>query len=308
VASTAYPEQLETYAVGGERRRGGWIDYVQGTTAVASGAGFAVGGFDALVSSTVPVGAGLSSSAALTVGLLRALRHAFELALDDIALAHLARRVETDFIGAQIGIMDQMAVSLASTDEALWLDCRSLDTTLVALPPAIDLVVIDSGLRHAHAGGAYNQRRAECAAAREHLGIAALRDVTPALHERVERLPPVLARRVRHVLSENERVRQTVSALRAGDGVGVGRCCSASHASLCSDYEVSVPAVDRLVTLAERDPDCHGARMTGGGFGGAVVAVVRGGTGAGVGARVCERYGAGGRVVAVIAGRSGGGP
>jgi galactokinase len=300
VASGAFPDQLATYAVGRETRRSEWVDYVQGTTVVLRGAGMPVGGFDAFVSSQVPVGAGLSSSAALTVALLRALRHAFALALDDRALAQLAQRVETDFIGARIGIMDQMVVSLAEADEALLLDCRTLDTTLVALPPTIELVVIDSGIRHAHAGGPYNERREECVVAARTLGVPALRDVTLAMADRVDQLPALLRRRVQHVLSENVRVHEVVAALRARDGSAVGRSCSASHISLRDDYEVSVVAVDRLVAFCEQDPDCFGARMTGGGFGGSVVAVARCGAGAALGARVCERFGVGGRVVAVV--------
>lgn len=286
VASVAFEARLATFALGDETPRGDWVDYVQGCTRALTTAGFACDGFDALVTSTVPVGSGLSSSAALEVAVLRALRHAFGLALDDVTLARIAQRAETDFVGARVGIMDQMASSLADVDAALLLDCRSMATELVSLPANLDLVVVDSGIRHANVAGDYNRRREECETACAALGVASLRDVGPADLSRIERLAEPLARRARHVVTENARVVDAVAALRVGDLARLGALFVASHASLRDDYEVSLPAVDRLVEIATADPAVFGARMTGGGFGGAIVVAARRGEGAAAGARI----------------------
>jgi galactokinase len=287
-----------TFEVGREARQGSWIDYVQGVVQAAMGTGHALSGFDAWVTSDVPLGAGLASSAALEVALLRALRSAFALGLDDVELAQVGRAAETDFVGAPIGIMDQMAASLATTDAALFLDTRTLVYEHVALPPSLEVVVVDSGVTHAHAGGAYAERRAEVDRAAYILEVRALRDaferdarITAAA---VAMLAPPLDRRARHVLSENRRVLDTVAALRAGDEAALGALLAASHASLRDDFEVSVPDVDRLVAIAQADPDVIGARMTGGGFGGAIVALARRGAGREAGERICASYAASG--------------
>lgn len=293
-----------TFEVGREVRQGTWIDYVQGTVQAAMKTGHALSGFDAWVTSDVPVGAGLSSSAALEVALLRALRSAFALGFDDVELAQLGRAAETDFVGAPIGIMDEMAASLATTDAALFLDTRSLAYEHVPLPPSLEVLVIDSGVTHSHASGGYAERRAEVDRAAYVLEVRTLRDaferdarVTAAA---IAMLAPPLDRRARHVVSENRRVLDAVAALRAGDEAALGALLAASHASLRDDFEVSVPDVDRLVTLAQADPDVIGARMTGGGFGGAVVALARKGTARAAGARICARYAASGSVVGSV--------
>jgi galactokinase len=267
------------YAVGAEARRGDWLDYVAGVTWVLRNAGLSIGGFDARVSSTVPPGRGLASSAALTVAVLRALRQAFGLPLDDVTLARLAQRVENDFVGAPVGIMDQMAASLGDAASALFLDARTLAWERVPQPPAIELAIVDSGISHRHAGGDYGRRRAECEEAARLLGVRALRDLSAGDLERAERLPPPLGRRVRHVVTENERVIAMVHALRADDPARCGGLLDAAHASLRDDFEVSLPAIDRLVAAARRQPDAYGARLTGGGFGGAIVVLTRAGRG-----------------------------
>lgn len=302
LASAAFGEGVETFALDDETSRGDWVDYVQGCTRALATAGFACDGFDALVTSTVPVGSGLASSAALEVAVLRAVRHAFGLALDDVALARVAQRAETEFVGARVGVMDQMASSLADVDAALFLDCRSMATELVTLPADLDLVVVDSGIRHANVAGDYNRRREECETACAALGVASLRDVSPVDLWRIERLAEPLARRARHVVTENVRVADTVAALRAGDLAAVGALFVASHASLRDDYEVSLPAVDRLVEIATADPAVFGARMTGGGFGGAIVVAARRGEGVASGTRIvvaADAQGGAARVVAV---------
>jgi galactokinase len=276
VWSAQFPDDPPiTFNLGAEVRTGDWADYVRGMTWSLASAG-SLEGFDARIESRVPVGSGLSSSAALEVALGRALRTAFALRLDDIALAVAARRAETDFVGAPVGIMDQMACSLATTTAALLIDTRTLAHRTVPLPPDAALIVIDSGVTHHHAGGEYRTRRDECARAAAALGVAELRDVDVADLDRVSRLPEPLNRRARHVITENARVLETVTSLASGDLNNVGRLFRESHASMRDDFEVSVPPVDRLVECAARASGVYGARLTGGGFGGAIVALADG--------------------------------
>jgi len=282
--------QVDTYELGQEQRGRGWLDYVQGVTHVLRTAGFTLGGFDLWLRSDVPVGSGLSSSAALEVALMRGLREAFGLQLDDVRLALLAQKVETDFVGAPIGVMDQMASSLADGGAALFLDTRSLKYERVPLPPQVESIVINSGVTHSHSGGDYRVRRAECERAAKLLGVELLRDLPETELPRALALPEPLGRRVRHVLTENARVLDTVRALRTGDVAALGPLLYASHASQRDDYEVSVPEIDLLVELGRAEPDVLGARLTGGGFGGSVVMLARAGTGAAAAARIVARY------------------
>jgi galactokinase len=273
VWSTAYPgERPSVFPLDVGSPESDWLDYVRGLTRVLRPEGVN-GGFDVRIESQIPPGSGLSSSAALLVALARALRTAFSLPLDDVAIAVLARRAETDYVGAPVGIMDPMACSLADTFSALFLDTRTLERVKVPIPAAASLVVIDSGVRHAHAGGDYRIRREECHAAAAALGVRALRDVDPSDLDRIRALPAPLDRRARHVVTENARVLATVDALGRGDLTAVGRLFRESHESLRDDFEVSVPAVDALVEAAMRQPGVYGARMTGGGFGGSIVAI-----------------------------------
>jgi len=291
VWSASVPEpRLVTYELGTEARCGAWTDYVQGITWVLGAAGHGLRGFDARITSGVPLGGGLSSSAALEVSLMRALRTAFDLALDDVPLARLARRAENEFVGAPVGIMDQMACSLAGERDALFLDTRTLAYELVPLPPGAELVVINSGIAHNHAKGDYRTRRRECEEASRLLGVPELRDLGQADLARIMTLPDPLGRRARHVVTEDDRVLATVRALRAGDVEAVGRLFFESHDSMRDDYEVSVPEVDALVEAARLDPDVFGARLTGGGFGGAVVVLARAGSARPVAERVAARY------------------
>jgi galactokinase len=221
--------------------------------------------------SDVPMGGGLSSSAALEVAVLRALRQLFALTFDDVELARRAHEAEVHYAGVRCGIMDQMACSLGDAQHMLFLDTRTLERQLLPLPGG-DLVVIDSGVARTLASSGYNQRRAECESAARLLAVQALRDVTAL--DRVLQLPEPLNRRARHVVSENARV------LQAARGVAVtefGVLMNASHASLRDDYEVSVPALDQLVQLLQSHPWVHGARLTGAGFGGACVALTHSG-------------------------------
>ncbi len=286
-AEIGAPEQ---YELGAEKPGRGWLDYVQGVTHTLLADGFVLSGFDAKITSDVPLGSGLSSSAALEVSLLRALRTAFGLALDDVTLALVGQRAENGFVGAHVGVMDQMASSLADRGTALFLDTRDLSFERVPLPPTADLVVINSGVAHDLTAGDYNTRRAECEQAAALLGVGSLRDMTEADLPRIARLPDPLNRRVRHVVTENARVLRAVAAMKADDLAELGRLFAASHASMRDDYEVSAPAVDLLVSLAAADPAIHGARLTGGGFGGSIVALARIGTGRAAAARIAAAY------------------
>ncbi|ATB41450.1 galactokinase [Cystobacter fuscus] len=288
---SASGEVLE-FELGQESTGKGWLDYVQGVTHVLQREGFPLSGVDLRITSEVPLGSGLSSSASLDVCLLRALREAFALPLDDVQIALLGQRVEVDFVGAPVGVMDPMAASIAGLNVALFLDTHTMRFERVPLPPGVDTVIINSGVAHNHSAGDYRVRRAECERAASQLGVPQLRDLTEADLPRAMALSEPLGRRVRHIVTENARVLATVSALRKADLPGLGRLFYASHDSQRLDYEVSVPEIDLLVDLAREDADVYGARLTGGGFGGSVVMLARAGTGAAVARRIAERYAA----------------
>ncbi len=247
-------------------------------------------GLDVHISSTVPSG-GLSSSAALEVATLRALRELYNLDLNDVELALRGVQVEHQFVGVQCGVMDQLASSLANTRTMLLIDTRSLDRRVVPFPAGAEVLVMDSGVPRRLAESGYNERRAQVEEAARLLGVKELRDVTDI--SVVETLPSPLKERARHVVSENARVLEGLEA----DAVTFGRLMNATHASLRDDYAVSHPLVDDLVALLQAQPDVFGARITGAGFGGAVVALVRDGTAAAVGAAVLADYGTLGKVV-----------
>jgi galactokinase len=282
-----------SYRLGEERRRHDWLDFIQGITQALRSEDHHIKGFDVRIESTVPMGSGLSSSAALEIALLRALREAFRLPLTDTDLARLGQRAENELVGAPVGIMDQMVCSLGQSGHALFLDTASLSYQLVPLPPSVELIVIDSQIRHQHASGEYRTRRAECEQACAALNVERLRDVDPVsldLADTLETLPTPLGRRARHVVNENRRVLQMVDALRHERLDECGRLLYEGHLSLRDDYEVSVPEVDALVEIASSQEGVYGARMTGGGFGGAIVALARAGAGREAGRAIARRY------------------
>jgi galactokinase len=288
-----------SYQLGAERRDGTWVDRVRGVTATLTQGGFAIGGFDAEITADLPVGAGLGSSAAFAIALLRSLSALFDLALDDAELAEIAHRAETEFVGARAGMLDQLASVYGRPSGALFIDMRDRATRMVPLPQSIQLAVIDSSTRHEHATGGYNRRREECEEACRHLGVASLRELDgQPLDTILERLPPPLDRRVRHVVTENARVREAVAALGATDDARLGELLSASHRSLRDDYEVSTPELDRLVDLAAA-AGALGSRLVGGGFGGSIIALGRRGGAKDLAAHVVDGYG-GGHLVAVV--------
>ncbi|PLC12186.1 galactokinase [Kocuria flava] len=253
----------------------GWGAYPAGVVHVLAGPdGVEVPGFELLLDSTVPVGAGLSSSHAVEVATVVALDELLGRGLDRPAMARLTQRAENEFVGAPTGIMDQSASLLGRAGAALFLDCRDLAAESVPLPLAeqgLAVVVVDTKVAHSHADGGYAARRAACERGAAALGAGSLREVPDDADLGV--LDPETARRVRHVRTENRRVLAAVARLRAGDVRSVGELLTASHASLRDDYEVSCPELDLAVDTALA-AGALGARMTGGGFGGSAIALV----------------------------------
>jgi galactokinase len=264
------------FVVGEERRQDSWVDYLAGAVWALRQAGHAPTGFEARVHSEVPVGSGLSSSAALLVAFLRAARSLWSLPIDDDAIVALAHRAETEFVGVPVGLLDPLACSFADERNALFIDLRTMRSSRVALPSGMGLLVVDSGERHDHGSGPYRTRRGECEQAARALGVPWLRDVGVDDLPRIEALPDPLSRRARHVVTENMRVLEAVAALDAKDAVRFGQLCDASHASMRDDFECSTPGIDKLVTAIRAVPGVHGVRLTGGGFGGSVIAVAEG--------------------------------
>lgn len=245
-----------------------FASYVYGCIAELRARGIDVPPVQIHVASEVPMGVGLSSSAALEVATLRALRRLTGASLDDVQVAQIAQAAEIEHAGVRCGIMDQMASSLCDTEHALWLDTMTLERRLVPLPRGSAVLVLDSGIARTLAGSGYNQRRAECEEAARALGVRSLREVDDVAV--TASLPEPLRRRARHVVSENARVLEAVTCT---DPAAFGVLMNASHASLRDDYAVSVPELDRLVDLLQAHPQVFGARLTGAGFGGACVAL-----------------------------------
>jgi galactokinase len=294
------PQEI-TYPRDAPNKDGSWADRVRGLIEELRARGASLPGFDATISSSLPAGAGLGSSAACTIAFLRALDGLLDLGLSDEIAVDVAHAVENGpYVGARAGLLDQLASVYGRQREALLIDLRDRSTQLVALPKDLELAVIDSATRHDHASGGYNTRRAECEAACAHLGVASLRELEGrSEHEVLDRLPPPLDRRVRHVLSENARVREAVTVLREDGTARLGELLQASHRSLRDDYEVSTAELDRLVAIADADTDVLGARLVGGGFGGSVLALATAGHARAAGERIVARYGAGGLIAVV---------
>ncbi|MCS6976283.1 MAG: galactokinase [Gemmatales bacterium] len=290
VSSANQGGDMREYRLGSEKPLGDWLDYIQGCTALLSRQGQSLTGFDAFIASDVPLGGGLSSSAALDVALLRALRAAFRLPLSDLDLARLGQRIENEFVGARVGIMDPLVASLGRPGFALFVDTRELTWRQIPIPEQAEFVILDSGVRHRHSAGDYNTRRSECEQACRDLGVSQLRELGREDLSRIESLPDPLRRRARHVVTENDRVLQAVSALEAGDLHRLGRLFDESHASQRDDYEVSVPEIETLIALAHDEPGVIGRRLTGGGFGGSIVLLTIAGRGQELGQRIAEAY------------------
>ncbi len=268
-----------------------WIDYLIGVAWSLGERGYALNGWDGVISGDVPIGSGLSSSAALELAAARAFYEVSDFDWDARAMALACQAAENNWLGVNCGIMDQMISAAGVADRALLIDCRSLATRTAPLPPGTAVVILDTGTRRGLVDSEYNERRARCEAAARHFGVAALRDVELATFKRrAGELDEVSQRRARHVISENERALQARDAMKAGDAGTLGRLMIESHISLRDDFEVSSPALDAIVAGASAEAACYGARMTGAGFGGCAVALARTEAADTFGKRVAAKY------------------
>lgn len=262
-------------------RRGSWSDYVRGILTELLAAAVPLKGADLQVAATVPLGAGLSSSASFEVALALAMLAVADTQMPPVELARLAQRAEIDYVGTRCGIMDQFTVLFAREGSAICLDTRSLEYDLVAVPEQAVIVIANTMVRHDLSASAYNERRGECERAVELLRaryprVRALRDIElDELLAESGRLPRLLFSRARHVVTENARVREAAQCLRTRDLERMGALMYASHESLRTDYAVSCPELDTMVEIAKEFDGTIGARMTGGGFGGCTVNLVR---------------------------------
>ncbi|HEY7353755.1 MAG TPA: galactokinase [Terriglobales bacterium] len=281
IRSTEFRESFESEVTSlPKTKQGAWYDYVIGVAQELIRAGCRLTGADLLVNGEVPIGSGLSSSAALEVAGALAFLSLSNGELPPRQIAQLCQRAENDFIGARVGIMDQFVSCLGQEGFAVLLDCRSLECELVPIPDTVKFVICNTMVKHEHAGGEYNQRRRECEQGVEILsrfypGIKALRDVSlDQLRTKSGELPPVIYKRCLHVVEENDRVLRTGQLFRASDLAGVGKLMRESHVSMRDLYEISCRELDIMVESAEGLPGYYGGRMTGGGFGGCTVNLV----------------------------------
>ena len=257
-----------------------WSDYIHGVAIMLEKAGHRLSGATLMAQGNVPVGAGLSSSAAVGVAAGMALLEIAGIAADRVQLAEICRRAENEFVGAHVGIMDPFISCCGRTGQALLLDCRTLEFQQLSLPSHVSLVICNTMVKHAHAGGEYNTRRRECEEAVRLLAsslpsMVALRDVgLNELEDRASLLPQTIYKRCLHVVSENARVLDAAAALVKADLDRLGKCMAESHVSLRDNYQVSCEELDLMVRLANEVEGVHGARMTGGGFGGCTINLV----------------------------------
>ena len=259
----------------GDARKAGWVEYVRGIAWALETNGRPTRGWEGVAAGDVPVGAGLSSSAALELAAARTFAAVSGVVWQPVAMARLAQRAENEWVGVNCGIMDQLISAAGAAGHALLIDCRSLETQSVLIPKNAVVVVLDTGTRRGLVDSAYNERRSQCEQAARFFDVPALRDVdlaTFASHE--GELDPLTRRRARHVITENARTVAAAELLEKGDVAAVGLLMDESHVSLRDDFEVSRPELDTMVQLAKRESGCFGARMTGAGFGGCAVALV----------------------------------
>lgn len=270
---------------------GAWTNYPMGVIKCLAEAGVEIPPCRIEFSSNLPSGAGLSSSAALEVATATALLALAGAEMPPMDLARLCRKAENEFAGVSCGLLDQATSVCGKAGHLLHLDFRSETFSLEPLPPGHLFLIIPSGVKHALTGGEYNERRAQCFEAARILGVPFLRDTTTAaLEEAADRMPPEVLRRARHVTGENERVAECAAALRSGDMARFGRAMTASHESSRVNFENSTPELDTLVAIATAVPGILGARLTGGGFGGAVAALAKTATASDAAKTIAERY------------------
>jgi galactokinase len=250
-----------------------WADYPLGVAKVLHDNGFPIAGFEANFSSNLPLGAGLSSSAAIEVSMAVLLTRLFNFQVPPIDLARLCRKAENEYVGVSCGLLDQVSSIFGEKDHAIFLDCRAETVETLPFPPEVGLLVVHSGVKHALSGGEYNERRDQCFEAAEILGVPALRDATSEQLAAAV-MPALVKRRAAHIIGENERVFQAVDYLKRHDAVALGELMRESHRSSMENFENSTPELDALVEISCAQGGVYGARLTGGGFGGAIVALV----------------------------------
>ena len=294
--STGFAQAFEADLSETPKKLGEWCDYVLGVAVQLGKAGVRVSGANILVHGEVPIGAGLSSSAALEVASAMALLHLAKAEMPMKQVAKLCQRAENEFVGAHVGIMDQFVSCHGRKDNAVMLDCRSLDYELVPIPESVKFVICNTMVKHELSGGEYNVRREQCEAgvqilAKAYPEVRALRDVSVGQLEAQRReMPELIYKRCLHVVQENDRVVETVQRLRGGDMELVGQLMGESHASLRDLYEVSCAELDAMVESAQGLPGFIGGRMTGGGFGGCTVNLVEEADAAEFAEKIAERY------------------
>ena len=257
-------------------RPGSWAEYVRGVAWALQTHGYVTNGWEGVMAGDVPVGAGLSSSAALELAVARAFGAVADWAWDAATMARIGQYAENRWVGVNCGIMDQMISAAGVEGHALLIDCRSLEAAPMPLPPGTAVIVLDTDTRRGLVDSAYNERRRQCEDAARFFGVRALRDVsTDELAAGMPHMDPLTYIRARHVVTENKRVMEACEAMGRGDAPALGRLLNASHASLRDDYQVSSTQLDEIVECAVAHPACLGARMTGAGFGGCAVALVQ---------------------------------
>ncbi len=276
VYSTFY-EQTITFSLDDfETEKDGWIEYLRGVAWVLNGEGYMLNGWDGVIASDVPVGAGLSSSAAIEMATARAFAVTSGFEWNAATMAKVGQAAENKWVGANTGIMDQMISAAGKADHALLIDCRSLDCQLFPLPPGTVIVILDTSTRRGLVDSAYNERRESCEKAAHFFAVKALRDLTiEEFEDKASLLDTVTRRRARHVITENARTLQAAEAMKRGDAAALGKLMDESHVSMRDDFEISSDALNAIVDAARREPGCYGARMTGGGFAGCAVALVK---------------------------------
>jgi galactokinase len=270
-----------------------WADYLKGCAEVLLAEGIPLAGCDLAISGDVPLGSGLSSSAALEVATIRALLAAAGRTLDPVQVARLGQKAENTYVGTNCGILDQLSSACCQQGSAALMDCRTLTLTPAPLPAGCSIVIADTGKRRGLVDSAYNERRAQCEAGAKALGVSHLRDVT--MHglwqaTQAGRLDALARRRCEHVVAEDGRTLAACACLRAGDAVAFGELMDQSHADLRDKFEVTCAELDGMVAIARSLPGCLGSRMTGAGFGGCTVSLVREAQVAGFAAELERRY------------------
>ena len=272
---SALGDQWAEFSLPFLKRRTGWSAYPEGVAHELLQAGKKLTGWEGTIISDIPTGAGLSSSAALELATARVFAEVSPFPWDPVEMAVIAQRAENDWVGMNCGIMDQLICAAGRPNQALLIDCRLLTWTPAVVPPGAVVVVLDTSTRRELVGSAYNDRVASCEEAAAAFGVAALRDVDwETLQAGRDRLDPIVFRRARHVVGENDRTLAMAAALNEGNLIEAGELMQAGHASMRDDFEISSIALDAMVVAAVESPGCFGARLTGGGFAGSCVALV----------------------------------